>query len=295
MQSVVEIINQVKRRANIPDNQVDATTMLTFVQAALDEIVYPELFAWNEEFFLISEVLTPTGNYLSYPVRAYGRNLRELKDVSTSPNRVNLPRIDLEEMQSDDYGFYIKGDDIIFTNPPALVEVTYAVATPTLLNTSIAGVVSSVSNSSIVVSSGHGLTNGNQFIDLYKKSSGTYLKINISASLTTNTFTVSLTAAEAARFAALIGTSSDLLVVPSNQNYYTPIPKEADNMLVYGTISRYLESQGDTEGLSINELKIADAKRVCRKALSKRVTGEPKIIGTSKGVLNYMNRFSTRM
>ena len=143
--------------------------------------------------------------------------------------------------------------------------------------------------------------------DIYKKSSGALVATDVwMMRHSTSFYTASLTANDAQEimnnqqggFTATgitSGYSSELVLCPAGQNVYTPLPKEADQLLIACVVGRYLESLGDTEGLGVVKAQQTDIRKNISKILGRRMIGESKVFVNRRGWARYFagNRFGS--
>ena len=219
---VSDIINSVKNRVSLPDGgpASQASYLLEFVQAALDEVVMPEIFGFNEDFFAHLEIiplrdangiLRFPGGIVPFPARAYGKNLREVKFRSPSGQLFNCPLINIEEIDlfqptnSTNYNYTgsfavaVRNDDLLLIASDATLfgslEVTYAVKSPTLVSSatlhgSITNAVYASGTTTLTVTSA-----GADFdaafpvlstkrLDIFRSSSGSWIELNLIATRT---------------------------------------------------------------------------------------------------------------
>jgi len=218
---ISEIITNVKRRASIPDNQVSFTDadLLSFAQDAFNEVVYPEILSWNEEFFLVrdsiavrnsSNELKLTNQIIPFPARCFGRELREVKYKNSSGALVNVPMMNLEDQDFGDgaytYSFtqaapcmYVFGDEIrILGNLDNLngqFELTYPMKPQVLVNSAtLHGSITNITYTSptatfTIATNGADLETyfpaasvTTKIFDVMRRSSGTILFPNIAFS-----------------------------------------------------------------------------------------------------------------
>lgn len=336
---ISEIINRAKQRANVPDGSptYQAASLLNFSQDSMDEVVFPYLQGINEDFSLITETLPmtsggvtlfPTGE-VPIPSRCYGRGLSEVKYKDSSNNLYNMP---LASLADEDLflrntvmaplfqgapAYFVRGDCIRLCAAPSSITgsliLTYALKTPTLVSSSTlhADVVNMVysSGTTTITTAATGAdfnsyladTNPDttKRLDLYRKTSGQYIKIDLIVTRTgaTSFTTTGLTSDEVTAFsqyqrggfANIAYYSSDLALLPAEQNNYAPIPQELDNYFVLAVCGRYLESIGDSEGLQVNLLQMQKEEKAATKALAKRVNYEAKVIANRRGIRSFFN------
>ncbi len=336
---ISEIINRAKQRASIPDASpsYQAASLLTFTQDSLDEAVYPWLQGINEDFSLISETLPlmssgttlfPTGE-VPIPSRCYGRSLSEVKYRDTSNNLFNMPLASLAEedlflrnpslspLYQGAPAFFVRGDCIRLCAAPTSLTgsliFTYPLKAPTLsasttLHADVVNMVYS-SGTTTITTAATGAdfntylpdTNPDTVkrLDLYRKTSGQYIKIDLIVTRTgaTSFTTTGLTSDEVTAFSQyqrggftnIAYYSSDLALLPAEQNNHAPVPQELDNYFVLAVCGRYLESIGDSEGLQVNLLQMQKEEKAAAKALAKRVNYEAKVICNRRGIRAFFN------
>lgn len=133
--------------------------------------------------------------------------------------------------------------------------------------------------------------------DVYKKSTGALIKTDLPMTRNSSTFvTVFMHANEtqeimnyqAGGFTGTLGNMtsggvSELVLCPANQNVYTPLPKEADQLLIASVTGRYLESLGDTEGLGVVKAQEDRIRKNLVKILGRRMIGESKVFVNRHG------------
>ena len=337
---ISNLISRVKRRGQIPTNQVGYTDtdLLAFLQEEIEETVLPWYYGINENFGIVDEyrqfqdasgnVLYPLG-LIPWPTRAFGRNLRRVCWIDENTNPYNLPiiNIDDEDMVSKNSvryplqrsvvgftpmsdGIRIWGDVATFTGQ---MKLTYPVKSSTLVNSTTLSVpitafnfdaTSSTTTFTVTVAADFATTipeNTTVLVDIFRMSTGCPLLINVMVTRVGNQIaTTSLSSDEYTELAAFqqggflgagntlsSGYVADIYVAPAGQANYSQLPPELDQLLILGVVDRYLEAQGDTEGLAVNAQKMKKAQDNLVKLFGKRITGEPKVYVNRRGIRSW--------
>jgi hypothetical protein len=210
--------------------------------------------------------------------------------------------------------YIVQNDGIVILCEPNVligsIELLYAVRTPTLISNSSASTAAVITN--VTYNAGTTtitVTPGSAFdtfmpnpttaksLDLFRKSTGSWYDLDVICArtgvntITTTHFTAEdvteLNSFQKGGFSSIPTYAAELILTPSEQINYTPIPPEADNYLVLATCGRYLESVGDTEGLQVNELKMQKTFETMIKSLGTRVINAPKPIVNRRGIRAY--------
>jgi hypothetical protein len=336
--STAEIIDRVRKRCSIPANQdrfVDAD-LVAFIKEELEETVIPTLQQINKEFMLVravvplqddsGTVLYPAG-IVPIPSRAFARSLREIKFLDDAGNEYNLPQIALEDtdvwnsyrnssVRRLNSGYCLYNDGIyLFGDPNSILgSIRYdhmvrcpAISASTTLDASIMNLAynaTTLTTTFTVASVPADLatycpTTGSKLFDVYRKSTGALLYINLPLTRTGSTFAgTSLSADDYQEIRGYqngglpLGAAydSELSLVPAAQLGYSPIPPEADNMLVVAVAGRVLESLGDTEGLKVNDSRMARSTTAVGQSLGTGNEGESSIITNRRGVSAQLRR-----
>lgn len=121
-----ELISSVKRRASIPDSQIDLTDqdILDMCNEELMDSVVPQILQFHEEFFTYikdAALVADQSNY-KIPYRAIGRKIRDLKyrdNTNDTGTLYSMTRILPEDRAYFKAGytpykaFYFQGDEIV--------------------------------------------------------------------------------------------------------------------------------------------------------------------------------------
>lgn len=264
------------------------------------------------------------------PRRTYGLTLREIKyrnpNDGGSGSQVNLPYINPEdeELRNNIYGtgtqnhalgFFFQGAAVkILGNADSLdgsIVFTYITKPSVLVNTNtLFGPVTNMSFSGSIMTFTTASITGTEFntafptatsalVDIYHTQSGHLLAADVVMARSGTSFTTSdlevndlrqFEAYQQGGFPVSGAFSSQLYIVPAGQNQYSGLPKEYDNVLIYYTCQRILESLGDTEGLQVNQTQLERAQNSIQSAYGKRIAGENKKVVNRRGLLNSLVR-----
>lgn len=132
---------------------------------------------------------------------------------------------------------------------------------------------------------------GARLYDIYKKSTGSYLKLDLT---TYNMLPVATPTYDNTCFTSELGADSiktinnnqqggysslfekELVLLPSDSNCFSPIPAEIDNFLTSCVVDRLLEALGDTEGRQNNAQIMKKLMESLTMAFGKRIQGSCK-------------------
>jgi hypothetical protein len=219
------------------------------------------------------------------------------------------------------YGCYFLSDGIKFhgnfRDSDDLPEIRYVAAPPTLVNTSdLHGDINQIVWASLysevqltVASVGTGLnaycaTAGTALFDIYRKSSGALLYAGIRMTRTSLTFaTTDLQAADVVQLASFqqggftgdlntltSGYSSELMILPAEQQNHIPLSPSAVNMLQAQVVQRVILAQGDTEMYAVEKARAKENQKKLEMIHNDRLSGEARTIPMNNGLLNAIRR-----
>jgi hypothetical protein len=257
------------------------------------------------------------------------REIKYIEDLSDGKENVyNVPMVPLDDedlmvrppRNAGRFGFYILSDGIkILGDANALtgsIRLTYPLKPARLIysDTASAGIDAinwNTVDGAVFTLDTVGMTDFTTaipdattvLVDIVRKSTGATLFLNVSGVRTGTAFTSPyLTADDVTSLAGFQqggfldsgnaltpGYSADLMVIPANTTPYSPIPPELEPYFVLAIVDRYLEAQGDTEGIAVNQLKMKQAYDKAVHILGRRMTGEAKTIVNRRGPRRYMN------
>jgi hypothetical protein len=211
------------------------------------------------------------------------------------------------------YSFYFQNDTVNLLTDPASATGTlvfYYFLTPSTLvdkTTEYANVTNVAYDSGTstftftVTSAGaefdtYAGSNGTvKLYDVYRRSTGVIIYRDLPLTKATGTFTVVgnigaddagvIRSYQESGMPVVAPYTADIILLPTGQSQFSTLPSEFDTLLVYHTVSRILESLGDTEGLQINEQRVKNAYSMISHVMgASRVKGEPKVIVNRRGL-----------
>lgn len=273
--------------------------------------------------YTLSSAAHPTMR-IPVPKRAYGRALREIKYLpvgqtsrlaEVNVTQTTLPETDVTYGPNFAYGwpfqFYMEGDLVNLMVDPASATGTlvfyYFIRPSTLMDKtteygSVTNAAYSTGTFTFTVSSAgtefdtYAGSNGTtKLYDVYRRSTGSILFHDIALLKTNSSFTTTsalgsddagfLESFQEGGMPVAAPYTSDLVLLPAGQSQFSTLPEEFDPLLVYHTVSRILESMGDTEGLQVNEQRVQNCyANIANIMGSSRVKGEAKVIVNRRGL-----------
>ena len=126
------LIDSIKRRAMLPENQVTFTEadFLAFANEALDMGVVPSILIYHEDYLMreLEVPLDPNSPRYTLPYRSTGNKIREVQYKDTSGILFEMTRISIEDKPAFQYtrdfnsakAFYIEGDELVLLSRPPL-------------------------------------------------------------------------------------------------------------------------------------------------------------------------------
>lgn len=316
------LATKVKNRGSIPDNEkrFQASGLIDFATEELKETVFPFLLRFNSNFFL-TQTEVQCGDYPSgiipIPPRAYARSLYEVKYKDTSGNLYNIPRIDLGDEDlypsvaqsnfagGNPLGFSPYNDSLKFftrfTPNSGSIVFTYVVAPSTLVlpdingNLPAAPIASWIQSDSTLtitadtsmVSADFNINPGTYKYDILRVSTGATVATDVIATLASPggsaTFTTTSINEEVLN-GLQDAYETQLYIVPAKVTCWSPIPEEADNLLILATVGRVVEALGYDEDLQKIRIEMKDLIKNLADIYAERVQDEPSKIVARRGI-----------
>jgi hypothetical protein len=241
------LIEQVKRKSSIPDNQTLYTDsdLTKFLNEELQNKIVPYIASIMEDYFLAEKSYTADGNTKEYfiPPDSIGNKIKSVSIWNDSVQLNQQPRLDYNNLVSTVSGYYIFNNKIIFY-PKAIMSNTIKISYYKRPNdiTSLYYKITAISNGAnttlTVDIDPTALTNGTA-IDIVSKNSPFVLIVNTTVtSTTTTTIVIPLTTLlSVGDYVSIEGTSA-----------FPQIPQEIIPLLVQSVEIRLMESIGDYNG-----------------------------------------------
>lgn len=241
------LIEQVKRKSSIPDNQTLYTNsdLIKFLNEELQNKIVPYIASIMEDYFLAEKTYTADGNTKEYfiPPDSIGNKIKSISIWNDSVQLNQQPRLDYNNLVSTVSGYYIFNNKIIFY-PKAImsniIKISYY-KRPNIITDSyfkITGISNGVNTTLTVDIDPTALVNGTA-IDIVSKNSPFVLLLNTTVtSTTTTTIVIPLTTLlSVGDYVSIEGTSA-----------FPQIPQEIIPLLVQAVEIRLMESIGDYNG-----------------------------------------------
>jgi len=298
------LINGIKRRAAIPENQAtfEAEDFLAFADEELLLGIVPGIMSLHEDFFLYEiEVPLETGKTeYEIPSRAAGNKLRDLQYKPNDNSYIEMTRIGIGDrfgnynngLLVDSQSYYLKNNKIVVSSAlsgssaGSLLFIFYIKPSQLVLEDRI-GIIRGINDlndgrTEIVINAIPENFNTSIIYDFYKaESPSPILKIDI-VPLTINTITRSV-------IFNTVDIPSDLKIgdhlAESGEATIAQIPNEFHAMLEQMVACRVLEAQGDTQGLQSALLKLKQMETAGGTLIDNRVDDSPQKIVNRHSIL----------
>jgi hypothetical protein len=302
------LIDSIKRRASVPENQVtfDKTDFLELANEEMLIGLVPSILQFHEDYFLFEEAVPLEENVTEYtiPYRSIGNKLRDVQYKLDDKNYNEMTRIAIdnrfEEFDNGLLRYYIKNNKVVIASthasPQASLAMIYYIRPSKLVLEEDIGVITSINRTTgeIATSGLPTKFSTNIKYDFYKvKSPHRILKIDLNAATinpTTNTLTF-----------APSDIPSDLEVgdhvSQAEESNIPQIPTELHAVLAHRVACRILEAIGDTQGLQNANVKLAEMEMKTGNLIDDRVEGSPKKVINRHTPLRksvYSKRYSRR-
>lgn len=296
------LIDSVKRRANIPDSQsmVDDSEILDYANEELALNLIPLVLSKHEDYFLIREEVSVVDGTLSYqiPYRALGNKLKQVAYIASDGRLIELTRVSLDQITDYRSGcgerYHIEDENIVIDSSSTnlnydTIAFFYNIRPNELVDSDRVSVITSIDRNVgiITVSTLPENFDSSTSIDFIKtKSPHRIIDYDITPTVidTSNkyfTFDVDDIPSQ-----LVVG---DRICVASETDLIN-IPSELHVMLAEMVAARVLESIGDLENLSAVNKKIQKMESNAQYLLDNRVTDSPLKANHKKSLLR-SNRY----
>lgn len=309
------LINGIKRRAAIPENQAtfEPEDFLAFADEELLLGVAPAIMSLHEDYFLFEiEVDLISGkNEYEIPSRALGNKLRDVQYKPNDNTFIEMTRIGIGDrfaafndgMLTDIRQFYVKNNKVVISNTlssnnaGSMVFVFYIKPSQLVLEDRV-GVIQGINdlnngNTELVLNELPENFNTSILYDVYKaESPSTILKIDMTP-LTINTVSRSVTfSSDEIPSELKVGDH----LAQTGEATIAQIPSEFNPMLEQMVACRILEAQGDTAGLQNALLKLKQMETAGGNLIDNRIEDSPTKIVNRHGLLrsSIARRYSWR-
>ena len=279
--TTTRLLNQIKLKGALPTGRFDNSEILDVAYDVLISEITPMMIGYREEYYVrYSEISIEANKYsYSFPTRAMGETLREVKIVYDDGKVERLDRIEIEDISTNETGdpqaFYIMGNNLCIyptpsttegslrqyyhIRPSKLVEVTDA-AQITGIDTGTNTLTFSVPPTTFLDTETYDLIENNSGFDI--------LSFDLSSSsVTSTTVTLSSLPTELA-----VG---DWLAL-SGESPLPYLPQEGHSLLVQLTVAALLEYQGDRDNHGVAMQRAGIIRQSLENIFKLRVEGNPK-------------------
>lgn len=296
-----ELIESVKQRAFIPENQSTFTTE-KFLRFANEEMmigIVPVVMTLHEEHFIYAEdiPLVSDINRYAIPYRAMGSKLYEVAFKDTNGNLGEMSRITRDELP--DYStnfamsaariFFIENDEVVLvpntsTNGVGFLQMSYYMRPNKLVDVSRAGQITSIDRNTGIITLDQVPNNFNTSIlfDYIKyKSPHVVLDYDLTAaSINSSLKTITFATGDIpARLA--VGD----YIMQSEETIIPTIPSDLHSVLAQRVACRCLEAMGDTQGLTNAMSKLKEMEGALDIIIDNRVESAPRKVVNRWGFL----------
>jgi len=289
------LINGIKRRASIPENQAtfEADDFLAFADEELVLGIVPGIMSLHEDYFLyeIEVPLQSDKKEYEIPSRAVGNKLRDLQYKPNDNTVIEMTRISVgdrfsdynDEFLSDIKRYYVKNNKVVVSGSLAnssggsLLFIFYIKPSQLVLEENI-GIIQGINDlnngkTELVLNALPDNFNTSIKYDLYKfESPSSILTIDIIPT-TINTLTKSITFnTEDIPDDLKIGDH----IAEAGEATIPQVPNEFHAMLEQMVACRILESIGDTQGLQNAMVKLKQMETSGNTLIDNRVEDSPQ-------------------
>jgi len=297
------LIDSVKRRASIPENQSTFTEadFLAFANEELGLNVVPGIMSLHEDYFLFRQESPLVANEDKYPIpdRAIGNKLRELQFIDANGNHFEMTRISVGDIpdyqgifsQNHAYTYYVENNNIRLL-PPAQGTVSgsllffYYIRPSEMVSESRVGIITDINRTTGEITLDKAPTNFNINIkyDMYKNQSPhSHMKIDLTATAYNSTTKVVTFATTDIPDELVVGDH----IAQQCECIIPQIPSDLHVLLAQYIAERILESQGDTEGLSNAQAKTRKMELRSGTIVDNRVDDAPIKLVNRNGLLRF--------
>jgi hypothetical protein len=307
-----KLVQSIKRRASIPENQATFTKQdfLDFANEELRLALVPDIISLHEDYLLFETLIPVERDKREYeiPSRAVGNKLKDVQYKVDDRNYVEMTRVNIGDRFTESSTsfisglrrFYIKNNKIILLESPqnerGHISMIFFIKPSLLVEEDRIAVITGInrSNGQVVVNSIPSEFNLQKQYDFYKSESPhSIISIDQSAILldnNSNTITFNPDnipeSIKVGDHIALAGECS----IPQ-------VPSELQIMLAQLVACRVLDSIGDRAGLQSAMVKLNQMKEAAGMLIDNRVVDAPKKVRNRHGTLRtaiFSKRFNRR-
>lgn len=286
------LIAQIKRRGSLPTSQnlfTDAKLVL-MIDDELKTRIVPFLMSFQDNWFAEHYTYTGDGSTTRFaiPTNAVGQKLKDLSIWQGSqPKYSNIPRVEFENLQYVNYGYYIEGTNINIYPPTKAplstdtVDMTYYKRVSNIVATSAARAISAIATVNVDSSTTLPATfiAGAEVQIVSRSSPFNILWTGEISSVAGNTVTL-----DSAPTTASVGDWLCLL----GETVFPQVPIECIPMLCQAVVIRCMEAMNDAEGMKNAMANYQQIEYSTKSTLSPRVDSSPSKIFAANKLQNYL-------
>lgn len=279
--TTTELLASIKRRASMPSAAATFSDaeLLTMATEQLHEYVVPLVLNVREDYWTKTNDQALVDGTATYrlPYRAVMGKLREVTVLDADENPRNVPRLNVNDLDAAEWGFYLLGDQVTLVTRLADQETSlgetlrlhYHLRPSPLVATTASTTVASFNAGAKTVtlaSAPTGYSTATSWDIIRAKPP--FDSLTYDAGGTINSTTITFTNALPADLAA-----GDHVCLPE-QSPVPQIPVELHGLLAQKTAIKVLEAKGMTDKLSTAREELVRLENDARQVLSPRVDGE---------------------
>lgn len=313
------LIQSIKRRAMVPDNQSTFTDedFLAFANEEISMGMVPMILRHHEDFFLVNEEVPLVAGKAEYqiPARAIGNKLREISFKDNNGNIYEMTRIEIQDLPHYNdtfrggvaYAFYVKNNKIVLPGGSTIpangnLVFSYFMRPNEMVVESRAAQIKSINTSTgeievyslPVDSSNAQLFSTSTKLDFIGKNSP-HITLNYDITPTnintgTNIITFNVDDLPSDLEVGDYVNLACECIVPQ-------IPSDLHMQLAQRVAVRCLEAMGDMQGVQVATAKLAELDVNASSVIDNRVEGSPRKVVNRHGILRsgmYRRRFRFR-
>lgn len=285
----IDLCDKIRRIESIPtsSNTFTDDDLAEMLNLELQTYVVPVVQRVREEYFVIVEQHTLTGNTLAIPPEAIGMRLRDVAIWNTGTQTLEfIPKLSPEELNhANRYGYTLRNEQIVFNNinSGTVIQLSYFKRPNDLTTTDYCVVVSKDGSNNVTVSGMPASWTVSHTVDVIGKTVPFITKEEDVTATIVDTDTLTLSAAAYAEVAV-----GDYIVTAG----YSPVPQylpvEAHGLLVQAAALRCLQSLGDRDGWKVAAQKLARMETDLVALISPRVETQYKKVITNRSINKFM-------
>lgn len=296
------LIESIKRRANIPQNQVTFKTadFLAFINEEVKLGIVPSVLRLHENYFLRDETIALVANKSNYeiPYRAIGNKLRDIYYQDDNGNLFEMSQIDVENLAEYSsvtntnrvYYYYIRNNEVILLpeigdSVSGNIYMLYYIRPNEIVEESRCPSVTNIDTTTGIVTLSSIPTHFSTSIsyDIISKNSPHKCRVIDITSTAISTTLKQITLDPDDLEDVVVG---DYLC-KAEETLIPQIPEELHSVLAHRVAMKCMEAQGDVQGMQLAGAKLGEMENNTVTLINNRVEGSPKKIVSKFNHLRY--------